>query len=723
MNKEELKTDENLDRRTLFIRAVPEDATSEELSEYFSQFVPVKHAVIVTDENKKSRGFGFVSFTMDEDTLTALVEAKKQKFKGRFLRVDIAKRRDRKNKNKNEEAPREERAPRETVEKRKARIIIRNLPWSCKTPDKLKNIFQRYGAVHDAYIPTKKGGLMKGFGFVIMKKNSAAERAVKECVGLKIDGREVAVDLAVEKSKWEKLQEDEQTEIRPTGRERPSKESDEDENMDDAEDEEKANRTIHESDDEDESVEHKDFDELNGLNSDEEEEEDEHEVKREKKNTQEAFSVFVRNIPYDADKDSLTEHFSQFGPVKYALPVIDRATGVSRGSAFVAFKTLEAYKDCLDNAPPVSSTSMLISDDVSPAYVYQGRILSIASTVDRDSASRLAERNTDQRKEVLGISKGDRDRRNLFLLNEGRITEHSKLAQFISKTDMELREKSYKLRVQQLNKNPTLHLSLTRLAIRNLPRAMTSKTLKALGRKAVVQFATDVKEGVRQPLSKEEVNRSIKFKHEDDNSGLNSEEKMQKQKERMEKEKLEKEKRKNKKMGVVKQAKVVMELKESGEVGRSRGYGFIEFRDHKAALMGLRWLNAHEVSVDEITDGMTEEEKKGVSIDMTNKRKLIAEFAIENAQVVKRRKEKEFLARNNKRKRTEDGDEDEDIENSTRKDKKRKGPSRKGNMNKGVKTDKKKEGNDEKKTESKSGVSDNVKAIIGRKRRDRKGKN
>lgn len=715
VNKEELKQDDTLDRRTLFVRAVPEDATSEELSEYFSQFVPVKHAVIVTDESKKSRGFGFVSFTMDEDTLTALVEAKKQKFKGRFLRVDIAKRRDRKNKDKKEEEAREERAPREPVEKRKARIIIRNLPWSCKTPDKLRNIFQRYGAVHDAYIPTKKGGLMKGFAFVTMKKNSAAERAVKECVGLKIDGREVAVDLAVEKSKWEKIQEEAQTEFKSTGRERPSKQSEDDEEMEDAEEEEKEDGED-ESDDEDESEENEEFDELNELKSDDEEAEEED--KREKKNTQEAFSVFVRNIPYDADRESLTEHFSQFGPVKYALPVIDKATGLARGSAFVAFKTHEAYKECLDNAPPVSNTSMLISDDVSPAYVYQGRILSVASTVDRDSASRLAERNSDLRKEVLGISKGDRDRRNLFLLNEGRITEHSKLALFISKTDMELREKSYKLRVQQLNKNATLHLSLTRLAIRNLPRAMTSKSLKALGRKAVVQFATEVKEGARQPLSKEEVNRSIKFKHEDDKSGANDE-KTQKEKEKLEKEKLEKEKKKNKKMGVVKQAKVVMELKGSGDIGRSRGYGFVEFRDHKAALMGLRWLNAHEVTAEEITEGMTEEEIKRTSIDSTNRRKLIAEFAIENAQVVKRRKEKEFLARNNKRKRSEVDDDEEESEQPGRKDKKRKGPSRKGNMNKGAKTDKKK---DEKKAESNSGVSDSVKGIIARKRRDRKGK-
>lgn len=702
---------DSLDRKTLFVRSIPLEATGDELSEYFSQFVPVKHAVVVTDEQKKSRGFGFVSFTMEEDTLTALVEAKKHKFQKRFLRVDIAKRRDRKGKNEDAEV---KRAPAEPVEKRKARLIIRNLPWSCKDPETLRKLFLKFGAVHDAYIPTKKGGLMKGFAFVTMKKNAAAERAVKESAGLKIDGREVAVDLALEKSKWEQIQLEELPEIKPTGRERPSQEDEEEEEEeteenDDAEadaeaenDAEKADNSDSESDSESED---EDFDKLNELNSDAEAEEEEEEDAKPKQNKQEAFSVFVRNIPYDADKDSLKEHFEQFGPVKYALPVIDKVTGLARGSAFVAFKTHEAYTDCVSNAPSVSSTSMLISDDVSPEYVYQGRILSIAATVDRDSASKLAERNSLKRKEVMGIDVGEKDRRNLFLLNEGRITENSKLAQYISATDMEVREKSYKLRVQQLNKNPTLHLSLTRLAIRNLPRAMTGKALKSLGRKAVVQFATEVKEEKRQPLSKEEVSRSIKNKHENEDKTEEKEDK----------------KKKNKKQGVVKQAKVIMEVKGSGEAGRSRGYGFVEYRDHKSALMGLRWLNAHEVTPAEILEGLDEKEKKLAATEGLNKRKLIVEFAIENAQVVKRRRDLVMVARHGKRKRDDDDNEDEKDGKDDKKFKKRKGPSRKGNMNKGPKS-KPENKAEEPQEKPKSGITDNVKSIIGRKRKMRKGK-
>lgn len=669
-----LPADDTLDRRTLFVRAVPTEATSEELSEFFSQFVPVKHAVVVTDGEKQLRGFGFVSFTEDEDTLTALVEAKKNKFKGRFLRVDIAKRRDRKKDGAaTEKVPR---APREPVEKRKARLIVRNLPWLCKEALKLTKIFSKFGAVHDAYIPTKTGGQMKGFAFVVMKKQAAADRAVKESAGLKIDGREVAVDLAVEKSKWEAQKEEEKDEEK----EEDSEKDEEDEEKDEEKDEENEDESGSDLEGSDE-----DFDELNEVKSDEEEE-------HKPRNKQEAFSVFVRNIPYDADQESLEEHFAKFGPVKYALPVMDRATGLAKGSAFVAFRSQDAYDKCLANAPTASATSMLISDDVAPEYVYQGRILSIASTVDRSLAGRLADRNSEIRLEALGKDLGDRDRRNLYLLNEGRITENSRLAQFVLKTDMEMREKLYKLRVQQLNKNPQLHLSLTRLAIRNLPRALNEKALKALGRKAVVEFATEVKNGARQPLSKEEMSRLIKSKQEG---------------------KDEVEKKSNKKKGVVRQAKVIMEVKGTGETGRSRGYGFIEFRDHKAALMGLRWLNAHEVTIQEITEGMSDEQKKVASLEGLNKRQLIAEFAIENAQVVRRRQDRVMAARL-KRGREDDGEEAADKRDS-RNPKKRKGPSRKGNMNKGAKA--------EKPPQDSKAESDTVKHIIARKRKGRKAKN
>ena len=148
---------------------------------------------------------------------------------------------------------------------------------------------------------------------------------------------------------------------------------------------------------------------------------------------------------------------------------------------------------------------------------------------------------------------------------------------------------------------------------------MTSKELKELARKAVVGFASDVKAGIRQPLSKEELARGAE--------------------ESREAEKV----RKAKGKGIVRQAKIVFEGVEGGKVredsgaGRSRGYGFIEYTSHRCALMGLRWLNGHSIEAHGSQD-------TGVNDSRERKKRLITEFALENAQVVGRRRGREANA-------------------------------------------------------------------------------
>lgn len=217
----------------------------------------------------------------------------------------------------------------------------------------------------------------------------------------------------------------------------------------------------------------------------------------------------------------------------------------------------------------------------------------------------------------------DRDKRRLYLLSEGVIQSNTALWEQLPPSERALREASVKQRKQLIQSNPSLHLSLTRLSIRNVPRNVDSKMLKQLARQAVVGFAKDAKEGRRQRLSKEELARGGEEmkKAEDERRG--------------------------KAKGVVKQAKIVFEGREGGKVteesgaGRSRGYGFIEYYTHRSALMGLRWLNGH--LVDGKMDGKSKTTRdEGVQ---ERKKRLIVEFAIENAQVVNRRKEREEKAR------------------------------------------------------------------------------
>lgn len=57
--------------------------------------------------------------------------------------------------------------------------------------------------------------------------------------------------------------------------------------------------------------------------------------------------IFVGGIPYDVTDQDLISHFSQFGNVASANVKFDRATGRSRGFAFVEFGSVEACQDAL----------------------------------------------------------------------------------------------------------------------------------------------------------------------------------------------------------------------------------------------------------------------------------------------------------------------------------------------------------------------------------------
>lgn len=723
--------DDSLDRKTLFVRSIPFEVTNDQLSDFFSQFAPVRHAVIVNDDEKKSRGFGFVSFTTDDDTLIALQKAKTTKLNDRLLRVDIAKRRERKSGNGETSNKKDDVAPEKIAMQRTARLIVRNLPWSMRNPDELAKCFRMYGTVKEAKIPKKKDGKLCGFGFVTLAKHANAEKAVKESIGMKINGREVAVDFAVNMAHWNHVKDEMEKKVEEIRKsDGPNDEEGSDVEMD--EDKKEDSVAPSESDDDSYNDEETSDGDAEGEEKEDDEDADEEDAKllsledpeeskenKAKRNRQERYCVFVRNIPYDVTEEALKAHFEKLGPVKYALPVIDKETGLPKGTAFVAFESNAPYEECLLNAPTVSPNSVLLPDDVSPFYVYEGRILQIAPALDRDSAARMAEKSAKNRKEMLGRIPKENDKRNLYLLNEGRIGPNSKLAKLLSQSDLDVRERSFNLRVDQLKKNPGLHLSMTRLAIRNLPRAMNDKSLKQLGRKAIVEFATEVKQDLRQPLSKEEIDRSTKQKHFVlEKLGITDDE----------------EKKRVSKHGVVTQAKVINEVKGSGEHGRSRGYGFLEFRDHKHALMALRWLNAHEVTKAEITCGLTEEQRKRAEKDKTiNKRRLVAEFAIENANVVKRRYEQIMRSRaegatsGSKRKREDknngrDGDKSSKKFGNGKNTKKQKtGNSRgkHGNMNKGPKTrDAKAVASTEKQNDP--SFSEDVKRIIGKKRRQRK---
>jgi len=76
------------------------------------------------------------------------------------------------------------------------KLYVGNLPYST-TGDQLKEHFAVAGEVTDAVvISDKMSGRSKGFGFVTMADEAAAQKAIAELDGKEFDGRPLKVSLA-----------------------------------------------------------------------------------------------------------------------------------------------------------------------------------------------------------------------------------------------------------------------------------------------------------------------------------------------------------------------------------------------------------------------------------------------------------------------------------------------------------------------------------------------
>ncbi|KAF4120294.1 nucleolar protein 4 [Geosmithia morbida] len=637
------------ERRSIFVRSLPPVATNETLTDFFSQYFPVKHATVITDhKTKESRGYGFVTFADVEDAQQAKASLDKKLWDGRSLRIDIAEPRHRKG-NPEDKPAAPPGKPTNDDNRKPPKLIVRNLPWSVKTEEQLSHLFRSFGLVKYADLPKAKGKL-RGFGFVTIRGQKNAEKALETMNGKELDGRILAVDWAVNKESWE-AQQKEPEKLEKTDK-KSKAEDDDDQTSDDATSDEEddevdgadgKSKSASKPKDKELDDDLKNFfknhmtnmeDESDENDDDEEEDDDDKEedveevpeaakekVPLKKLTTDNSSTLFIRNLPFTATDEQVKGFFDYFGKVRYARVVKDKATEKPAGTGFVCFFNEADAKACIKGAPraqapaaPNSKHSILQDENADPDghYTLDGRLLQVAQAVNKETATNLADSAMAKRRE--------KDKRRLFLLSEGAITPRSPLFKLLGQSELQMRQASAAQRKKLVEKNPSLHLSLTRLALRNIPRNIGSKELKDLARKAIVGFATDVREGRRVPLSKEENARDTKEA---------------KDKER---------ERRLKGKGIVRQAKIVFETNDGSKVdeksgaGKSRGYGFIEYTSHHWALMGLRYLNGHQLEGDN-----------------GRKQRLIVEFAIENAQVVQRRREVEgFGARSAERKAAKD---------------------------------------------------------------------
>ena len=72
---------------------------------------------------------------------------------------------------------------------KKAKIIVRNLPFKNLSEDTLRNLFSEYGEIEEIKLLKKSNGKLVGCGFVQFKKVTSAAKAIYYGNQKELDGK------------------------------------------------------------------------------------------------------------------------------------------------------------------------------------------------------------------------------------------------------------------------------------------------------------------------------------------------------------------------------------------------------------------------------------------------------------------------------------------------------------------------------------------------------
>nr|XP_017010453.2 RNA-binding protein 28 [Drosophila takahashii] len=356
----------------------------------------------------------------------------------------------------------------ERRQKKRARLIVRNISYK-STEDSMREHFGQWGTLEDVHILKRGDGKLVGCAFVQYETINQATKAILHSNGKELLGRKVFVDWALGKDEYaSKNPKEEPDEKKPKvevkeedGEEKEVKEEsdeeageDESDSGEDSEAEDEDNDGESESEDEEEEDEDQkeDKDELKSKL-------DIENVKKEKQisnDVQQGCTVFIKNVPFDAEDADLRKVCRKFGLVNYAIINRQAVSGHSKGTAFVKFKAKESADLCLQ-----AGTEFKLMDEVLDPHPALSR------------EEMKSKQTQDNKKD------DSKDSRNLYLAREGLIMSGAKAADGVSASDMAKRHELEQVKTQVL-KNLNRFVSRNRLSIHNLPLNYDNEKLKQM---------------------------------------------------------------------------------------------------------------------------------------------------------------------------------------------------------------------------------------------------
>ncbi|XP_065897360.1 RNA-binding protein 28-like [Dysidea avara] len=456
----------------------------------------------------------------------------------------------------------------------RSRLIVRNLKFKC-SEETLSEIFSKYGKVVEVQIPTKPDGKRVGCGFVQYSSVFDASRAVKQMNGQEIQGRVVAVDWVVPKSQYEEAK------LVGVQDDSPEEEGDQDDQEDN--DEDPASSDQQEDQQSDQGDQHSDQE---IQQSDQEDQ-----LSDQEDNTSDVMSEDVGsdddddvNDEEDEDNDMLTDHDKS----KPRTPSHKRklTNDVSEGrTVFIRNLSFDTDEDDLTDMftefGNISYCKIVMNTQTGlpkgTAFVQfkdseaAESCITAANTTDGKGLF-LDGRQLNvilalSREEASKIKSTDDskkvDKRNLYLAKEGTMDLQSVNAKKLSKPELVKRQRAAVEKKAKLA-NPNYFVSKTRISVRNLSATVSENQLKD----ALLKYAKGTPVQIKQ----------VKIMRSKDR--INSQ-----------------------------------------GIGRSMGYGFVEFTTHEAALAVVRAVSNNP------------------SVFGPHKIPIV-EFAMENARAINLRKER-----------------------------------------------------------------------------------
>jgi polyadenylate-binding protein len=177
----------------VFVKNLDEETTDEELRDLFANHGDIQSAVVQRDESGRSRGFGFVNFTVHEEAQTAVEALNDTEFKGRRVFVGRAQ----KKSERTEELRRQFEALKlERMSKfHGVNLYVKNLDEPVNE-EQLRMEFTPFGTITSLKVMVDERGVSRGFGFVCFQTPEEAARAISEMNGRMVNGKPLYVALA-----------------------------------------------------------------------------------------------------------------------------------------------------------------------------------------------------------------------------------------------------------------------------------------------------------------------------------------------------------------------------------------------------------------------------------------------------------------------------------------------------------------------------------------------